>query len=320
VDRVPPGGGRFGGEAVAGYRGDHHVEGVLGRSAIVGGVGEWADDVEHLDDRAGPAMGDEQRQGTLVGGADVEEVDVQPVDLGHELGDGVESGLESAQVVAVGPVACQRLDGGQLHALRLIADGLGLGPAGGLHAAAQLHQLLLRNLDREGADFCHGCHTTHLLGSGEHALVAGGVHGPGACPRAAGPAATSAAGNWTHLPEGSKRIGMTVPPGVAVSRRPDTPSHRDGALRSGRRRARSTGRCRLVGPRRPCRRHTPIRSASPPIRSGRASPPLRVTGGLLATRMVRIVHRRRHRHVTTLPGGRSASAPDPPISPDRRGG
>ena len=41
-----------------------------------------------LDDRAGPAVGDDQRQRVLVLGADVDEVNVQPVDLGDEVAAG----------------------------------------------------------------------------------------------------------------------------------------------------------------------------------------------------------------------------------------
>ena len=47
-----------------------------------GGVGQQIDDLQLLDDRAGPAVRDDQRQRVLVLRADVDEVDVQSVDLG----------------------------------------------------------------------------------------------------------------------------------------------------------------------------------------------------------------------------------------------
>ena len=50
--------------------------------AMRGGVGQQIDDLQLLDDRAGPAVRDDQRQRVLVLGADVDEVDVQSVDLG----------------------------------------------------------------------------------------------------------------------------------------------------------------------------------------------------------------------------------------------
>jgi hypothetical protein len=49
------------------------------------GIGERMDDLQLLDDRARPPVGDDQRQRVLVRGADVEEMNVQPINLGDEL-------------------------------------------------------------------------------------------------------------------------------------------------------------------------------------------------------------------------------------------
>ena len=49
-------------------------------------------------------MRDDQRQRVLVLGADVDEVDVQPVDLGGEVRQGVQVPLTLAPVVAGPPV------------------------------------------------------------------------------------------------------------------------------------------------------------------------------------------------------------------------
>ena len=52
--------GRLVAEPVAGKRRAHHVEGV-GRVAPVGHrVGQGSDDLEELDDRPGPAVGEDQ--------------------------------------------------------------------------------------------------------------------------------------------------------------------------------------------------------------------------------------------------------------------
>jgi hypothetical protein len=91
---IPADLGRFAGEAVAGQRGQHQVEGVLGPSAVGGRVRQRADGLQQLDHRAGPAVGDEQRQRVRVGRLDVEEVDVDPVDLGRELRQRVQPGLD----------------------------------------------------------------------------------------------------------------------------------------------------------------------------------------------------------------------------------
>ena len=53
--------------------------------------------VEQLDDRAGPAVGHDQRQRVLVPRLDVDEVDVDPVDLRRELGQRVQPRLRSGR-------------------------------------------------------------------------------------------------------------------------------------------------------------------------------------------------------------------------------
>jgi hypothetical protein len=50
-----------------------------------GRIDERVDDLELLDDRAGPAVRDDERQRVLVLRADVDEVNVEPVDLGDEV-------------------------------------------------------------------------------------------------------------------------------------------------------------------------------------------------------------------------------------------
>src|SRR5207253_8924996 len=88
--------------------------------------------------------------------------DVDPVDLGHELGEGVEARLEPPEVVVLGPVPRELPEERDLHALRGVLDELVGGPARRLDAAAQIVDLLLRDLDREGPDPCCS------LGCGAH--------------------------------------------------------------------------------------------------------------------------------------------------------
>jgi len=52
---------------------------------VRGGIGERTDDLQLLDDRARPAVTDDDRQRVLVLRANVDEVDVEPVDLGDEV-------------------------------------------------------------------------------------------------------------------------------------------------------------------------------------------------------------------------------------------
>jgi hypothetical protein len=82
---VPAELGRLTGESVPGQGRQHQVECVLGVAAVSGRVGERADGLEQLDDRAGPTMRHDQRQRVLMLRPDVDEVDLDPVDLGREL-------------------------------------------------------------------------------------------------------------------------------------------------------------------------------------------------------------------------------------------
>jgi hypothetical protein len=54
-------------------------------AAMGRGVGQGLDDLQLLDDGAGPSMRDDERQGIFVLRAYVNEVDVDPVDLGEKL-------------------------------------------------------------------------------------------------------------------------------------------------------------------------------------------------------------------------------------------
>src|SRR5215211_3012125 len=85
--------------------------------------------------------------------ANVNEVNVQPVDLGHELRQGVQPRLDLAPVVLGRPVARELLHRRERHTLRLICDGLLFGPLRGLDPSTEVVEGLLRNVDVEGTDF-----------------------------------------------------------------------------------------------------------------------------------------------------------------------
>jgi hypothetical protein len=59
------------------------VERVLRARAVRRRVGERSDDLELLDDRAGPPVRDDDRQGAVELQPDVDEMDVDAVDLGY---------------------------------------------------------------------------------------------------------------------------------------------------------------------------------------------------------------------------------------------
>ena len=67
--------------------------------AMCGGIGQWIDDLQLLDDRARPAVRDDKRQRIFMLRANVNEVDVESIDLGDELRQGLELGLDLPPVV-----------------------------------------------------------------------------------------------------------------------------------------------------------------------------------------------------------------------------
>ena len=75
-----------------------------------------------------------------------------PVDLGDELRQGIQPRLHLAPVVVVRPVAHELLHRRELHALRLIGNGLTIRPARRRETAAQIEQILLGHADVERAN------------------------------------------------------------------------------------------------------------------------------------------------------------------------
>ena len=120
---APTGRGWLSRVSVARHRRDDDMERVRRASAVRRRIGQWLDDLELFDDRAGPAVRDDDRQRVLVLRANMDEVDVQAVDLGDEAREGVEPRFALAPVVLVRPIACELLDRRELHSLRLSATG-----------------------------------------------------------------------------------------------------------------------------------------------------------------------------------------------------
>src|SRR4051812_13688214 len=85
-------------------------------------------------------------------GTDMNEMDVQAIDLGDELWQGVKARLDLAPVVVGRPIAGERLRRRELHALRRVGDRFALRPLRGVDAPAQVDELLFRKIDGEGTD------------------------------------------------------------------------------------------------------------------------------------------------------------------------
>ena len=93
------------------------MEGILRASAVRSGIGERLDDLHLLDDRAWPSVRHDQRQRVLVLRSNMNEMDVEPVDGRHEMGERSEFRLTLAPVVIRCPVTGEVLHHLQPHTL-----------------------------------------------------------------------------------------------------------------------------------------------------------------------------------------------------------
>src|SRR2546427_7970512 len=91
-----------------------------------------------------------------------DEVDIEAVDLGHELREGIQPRLEPPEVVVAAPVAREGLHRRELHALRSIFDRLLLWPSRRRDAPAKVLERLVWKLSSERAD------RGRALGRGAH--------------------------------------------------------------------------------------------------------------------------------------------------------
>ena len=139
------------GQAVAGQGGRHHGEGIGRVAAEAGGVGEPRNDIEELEDRAGPAM--HQQQGHRVGAdaGDVQVVQVDPVQRHHELREGIEACLLGAPIEAVLPMGEQALEIVDIGPEGPWLAGCLVGQAGEGEAGLEIGDRRIRDGQGEGA-------------------------------------------------------------------------------------------------------------------------------------------------------------------------
>ena len=97
-------------------------------------------------------MRDDERQRIFMLRTNVNEMNVQPVDLGDELRQGVELRLALAPVVVGRPIAREFLHRRERHALGLVRDRLPVGPLGRRDAPAEIDERLFRDVDAEVTD------------------------------------------------------------------------------------------------------------------------------------------------------------------------
>ena len=132
------------------------MKGVLRASAMRGRVGQRLDDLLELDDRSGPAVRDDQREGVGVRGPLVNEVDVEPFDLRGELVEPIQRGFACPPVIPLGPVGGEFAGVAQRHALAPVVDAFWFGPACCGQPSTQVGQ------DVVGDGYGNGC-TSYVL-------------------------------------------------------------------------------------------------------------------------------------------------------------
>ena len=110
-------------------------------------IGERRDDLEQFQGRARPAVRHDQWQRIRMTRANMDELNVQPVDGRDELRQRVQRRLCLAPVVVRAPVVDERLELRQLHPLRLIADRFALRPPCRRDTSAEVDEGRLGNLD-----------------------------------------------------------------------------------------------------------------------------------------------------------------------------
>src|SRR5215472_4342323 len=103
-------------------------------------IDQWVNDLHELDNRTGPTMGDDQRQGGPLARTQVQKVNVEPVNLGRELGEPVQAYLARTPIIAICPVLADLPDPVQRHALAPIVNELSFRPAGSQQPRLQIRE------------------------------------------------------------------------------------------------------------------------------------------------------------------------------------
>ena len=145
------------------------MEGIRHASAMGGGIGERLDELKLLDDRARPSVSDDDRQCIFMLRTHVNEMNVQSVDLGNEIRQGIQPRLARAPVIFRPPIARDLLERRKLKSLRCIRDRFLFRPLGGVDALAQIIKLRVRKLHLKWPN--DSFVATQLFGSGIHGLT-----------------------------------------------------------------------------------------------------------------------------------------------------
>src|ERR1700739_3539464 len=99
-------------------------------------------------------MRDDDRQSVRLFRAQVNEVDLEPINRGDKLWQGVQPRLYLSPVVIVRPAVRELLHGRELDTLRLICDRLPFGPACCGNTPAKVDEVRIWKVHAKGTDGC----------------------------------------------------------------------------------------------------------------------------------------------------------------------
>src|SRR6202008_1671374 len=129
---------RLVGEGKAWERRDDDMECILRVSPVAGGIAERTNDLYELHARSRPSVRENDRQRVRLRGANVDEMNANPVDLGPVLREGVDASLKAAPVILVAPVSNERLSLLEGDALRPVANSFPLRPPRGRQSTLEI--------------------------------------------------------------------------------------------------------------------------------------------------------------------------------------
>jgi hypothetical protein len=81
------------------------------------GIGQGIDNLHLLYYGAGPSVRNNERQSIFMFRANVDEMNVQPIDISDELRQGLQFRFDLAPIVICSPIAREFLNSRELHAL-----------------------------------------------------------------------------------------------------------------------------------------------------------------------------------------------------------
>src|SRR5262245_55146920 len=128
------------------------------------GISRGIDNLQLFNDRARPSVRNNERQSIFMFRANVDEMDIQPIDVCNELWQGLQSSFDLPPIIICSPIMCEFLNRGKLYALAPIwrctsltevwlRDRFLFGPPCRIYAPAQFGKFGFRNTYMKRTNF-----------------------------------------------------------------------------------------------------------------------------------------------------------------------